>query len=205
MADPAFRESQWRHRYDAHVAPLNQFIDELGRLDHAGHPPYIAPMYKGVRCHGLAVLRDPGPKAGGTDGSGFLSIENDDPTAERQHHFMHEAGIDPADVLPWNAYPWYINAKPTTRQLRYGTDPLRRVIEMLPDLRAVLLLGSDAAHAWKLFEAMQGQALRDRDLAVVECYHPSRQALFHPDPFVRAAREDSIRRAFTEYAAALAG
>jgi hypothetical protein len=31
----------------------------------------------------LSISRDPGPKAGGIKGSGFLSIENDDPSAER--------------------------------------------------------------------------------------------------------------------------
>jgi hypothetical protein len=40
----------------------------------------------------LSISRDPGPKAGGIKGSGFLSIENDDPSAERMGQFLREAG-----------------------------------------------------------------------------------------------------------------
>ena len=59
-------------------------------------------------------------------------IENDDQTAERQSEFFREAGINPADVVPWNAYPWYINAAPTKAQLAQGTEPLRQLIALLP-------------------------------------------------------------------------
>jgi len=47
-------------------------------------------------------------------------------------------------VVPWNAYPWYINAKPTVVQLAAGVEPLRGIIELMPRLRVVLLLGTDA-------------------------------------------------------------
>ncbi len=58
--------------------------------------------------------------------SGFLSVENDDAPAERQLRFMDGAGLDPAEVVPWNAYPWYINTKPpNAAQLHAGTEPLR--------------------------------------------------------------------------------
>jgi hypothetical protein len=40
-------------------------------------------MYRGVDAPALSISRDPGPKAGGDKGSGFLSVENDDPSAER--------------------------------------------------------------------------------------------------------------------------
>ena len=42
----------------------------------------------------LSISRDRGPKAGGMKGSGFLSIENNDASAERMGHFLDEAGID---------------------------------------------------------------------------------------------------------------
>jgi hypothetical protein len=62
---------------------INRFIDELGAKGDAGQPPYVPPMCGGVDALALSVSRDPGPKAGRTQGSGFLSIENDDPSAER--------------------------------------------------------------------------------------------------------------------------
>ncbi|WP_181778843.1 uracil-DNA glycosylase family protein [Pseudonocardia pini] len=201
MRDPRYRAEQWKHRYAEHVEPLNQLVDELGESDPDARPPYIAPMYRGVHARVLAILRDPGPKAGGVAGSGFLSIENDDQTAERQMQFFAEAGLDPAEVVPWNAYPWYINAAPTKDQLRRGIEPLRRVVDLMTDLRVVLLAGKDAQAAWRLFTEVHGATVMARRIRAVETYHPSRQALQHPDPAERARREDHIRAALRRVAA----
>lgn len=200
MRDARYREQQLRDRYAAHVAPINELVDELGARDTEGHPPYVAPMYRGVHARALAILRDPGPKAAGARGSGFLSIENDDQTAERQWGFLREAGIDVAEVVPWNAYPWYINAAPSKEQLGRGLEPLRRLIELMPDLRVVLLAGKDAQAAWELFGRRYGEWLRTRGIETVSTYHPSRGALQHPDPAERARREDDIRAALRRVA-----
>ncbi len=40
-------------------------------------------MYHGVEGPALAILHDPGPKAGSVKEPGFLCVENDDQTAER--------------------------------------------------------------------------------------------------------------------------
>lgn len=203
MRDPAFREDQWVRRYEPHVEPLNRLIDELGERDDAGHPPYIAAMYWGNEAPVLSLLRDPGPMAGGPKGSGFLCVENDDPSAERLWHFLAEAGIDPRDVVPWNAYPWYINAKPTRAQLAAGVDPLMRIIELMPRLQTVLLLGKDAQQAWPLLMAKHGEAIQQRGIAVFSTFHPSRQALQHRDPQVRADREEAISGTLRSVAALL--
>jgi len=201
MSDPRYRAEQWAHRYDPHVAPINRLIDDLGELDDAGHPPYIAPMYRGVDAPALAILRDPGPKAGGVAGSGFLSVENDDQTAERQCVFFAGAGIDPADVVPWNAYPWFINAKPSKSQLAAGTVPLRQLIDLMLSLRVVLLLGGDARTAWQLLMVRYGYIIRDRKIEALSTYHPGRQALQHPDPAERHRRENHIRTTLAQAAA----
>lgn len=106
MRDKDFRDDQWARRYTGKVERIIRFIDELGAKDDASHPPYIPPMCGGVDALALSISRNPGPKAGGTKGSGFLSIENDDPSAERMGQFFEEAGIGYAEVVPWNAYPW---------------------------------------------------------------------------------------------------
>jgi hypothetical protein len=53
----------------------------------------------------LSVVRDPGPMTREGSGSGFLCVENDDPTAETQCGLFEAYGISPRWVLPWNAYP----------------------------------------------------------------------------------------------------
>jgi hypothetical protein len=201
MQDPHYRADQWARRYDPHIAPINRLVDELGRDRGEVRPPYIAPMYRGVDAPVLAILRDPGPMAGGTRGSGFLSVENDDQTAERQCAFFAGAGLDAADVLPWNAHPWYINAAPTRSQLLAGLDPLRRLIGLMPRLRVVLLLGKDAQAAWRLFVSEHGGFVAERGLEALATFHPSRQALQHPDPAERLRREDAIRSALARAAA----
>jgi len=176
------------------VEPLNRFVDELGMRDDAGHPPYIAPMYHGIDAPVLSVFRDPGPKAGGPEGSGFLCVENDDPSAERLWHFLDESGIDDRDVVPWNAYPWYINAKPSTAQLRDGVEPLRRVIELMPRLQVVILHGNEAKRGWKMFLRQHGELVHTRGIESFGTYHTSRGALRSNLPTEEDRLEESQRR-----------
>jgi hypothetical protein len=197
MRDKDFRDDQWARRYTGKVERINRFIDELGAKDDAGHPPYIPPMCGGVDAVALSISRDPGPKAGGTKGSGFLSIENDDPSAERMGQFFDEAGIDYAEVVGWNAYPWYINSDPTTDQLLAGVEPLRDLIGLMPRLRVVLVHGTAAGKGWKLFLRENRNLIERRGIVWLSTYHTSRQALQTPDRVERELREASIRNALT--------
>ena len=196
MKDKAYRDSQWELRYTGRVAAINRFIDELGTRNEAGHPPYIPPICGGVDALALSISRDPGPKAGGIKGSGFLSIENDDPSAERMGQFLSEAGIDYGQVVPWNAYPWYINSDPTAEQLIAGVEPLRDLISLMPRLRVVVLHGTAAAKGWKLFLREHHGMVNRRGIVWLATYHTSRQALQTPDRVERELREASIRNAF---------
>ena len=203
MRDKAFRDDQWARRYTGRVERINRFIDELGTKDDAGHPPYIPPVCGGVDALALSISRDPGPKAGGTKGSGFLSIENDDPSAERMGQFLDEAGIDYAEVVPWNAYPWYINSDPTTDQLRTGAEPLRDLIGLMPRLRVVLVHGLAAGKGWKLFLRENLGLIERRGIVWLSTYHTSRQALQTPDRVERGLRDASIRNALVLAAAVM--
>jgi hypothetical protein len=203
MGDKAYREDQWARRYTGRVEPINRFIDELGAHDDFGHPPYVPPICGGVDALLLGVSRDPGPKAGGEEGSGFLSIENNDASAERMGQFLALAGIDYAQVVPWNAYPWYINADPTASQLLAGAGPLRDLIGLLPRLRVVMLHGGAADKGWKLFLRENLELVEQRGIVWLSTYHTSRQALQTPDRVERELREASIRNAFALAASVL--
>lgn len=196
MRDKAYREDQLERRYTGKVERINRFIDELGAKNEAGHPPYIPPICGGVDALALSISRDPGPKAGGIEGSGFLSIENDDPSAERMGQFLNRAGIGYGEVIPWNAYPWYINSDPSTEQLRAGVEPLRDLICLMPRLRVVLLHGTAADKGWKLFLREHLDLVEQRGIVWLSTYHTSRQALQTPDRVERELREASIRNDF---------
>jgi hypothetical protein len=197
MACPAFREEQWRARYDDHIAPINRFVDTLREAD-GRWLPYVAPMYGGVKARLLSVLRDPGPRTQEDTGSGFLCMENDDPTAEAICGYFADAGIGAEEIVPWNAYPWYINRAPRAAELAAGLAPLQRMIEMLPRLRVVMLHGGSAHAGWRRFERAYPGVSRARGLHVIPTYHTSRQAFWHPDAVVRDARRQHLRDAFAE-------
>lgn len=191
-------------RYDDHIAPINRLVDELSKWGY-GWLPYVAPMYGGVNASVLSLLRDPGPKTQTDRGSGFICMENDDATAETISRYFAEAGISAHNVVPWNAYPWYINRNPSASELNVGVEALRRLIELLPRLRVVMLHGGVARNACKRLATRYGSLLYGRDLHVLATYHTSRQAFWHRDPAVRQARKEHLRNAFAEAAQLLSG
>ena len=150
MSDPQFRQGQLDGLRLPHIAPVNALVDELTDSGGRGWVPYLAPAYSGVDARVLCVLRDPGPKTNDElGGSGFLSPENDDPTARRFAALLDGAGIPVSEILAWNAYRWYVNGKPTPAELEAGVEPLRRLLGILPRLRVIMLHGGSAQDGWK--------------------------------------------------------
>lgn len=178
MADPQFRKDQHNRLKEPHIAPITEFVDSLSTPER--WLPYVAPLHGGTEVRMLSVLRDPGSGAGREGrGSGMLSIENNDVTAETQFGLMTAAGLTPGDFIPWNSYPWYINEKPDNAQLMEGGSALFKLIDLLPNLEIVLLQGSEAQTAWSLLLEQEPSVYLRRILAL-ETYHPSSQALISP-------------------------
>ncbi len=156
--------------------------------------PYVAPMYGGIEAELLSILRDPGPMTNAEkQGSGFLCLENDDAAAERFATLLAEARIAPELMIPWNAYPWYINRKPNAAELAAGLEPLRQLLALLPRLRVVMLNGGEAKTLWRKFRAAH-PSVGER-YHVLPTYHTSRQAFIAP-PEVREARMADLRENF---------
>jgi hypothetical protein len=198
MSDPQFRQRQRDGLRLPHIAPVNALVDELSDPGGRGRVPYLAPAYGGVAARVLCVLRDPG--RGTNDqlgGSGFLSPENDDPTARRFATLLDTAGIPVGEILAWNAYPWYIDAKPGPAELKAGVEPLRRLLGILPRLRVVMLHGRSAQDGWRRL------AHRHPDLAagfeVIPTYHTSNQAFIGTSE-VRTQRLADLASAFARAA-----
>lgn len=202
MAYPEFREQQWSERYAPHIAPVNEYVDELRDVGR-GWVPYVAPIHGGVEARVLSILRDPGPATQDGKGSGFICVENNDGSAELQAILLEEAGLSPFDLLPWNAYPWYINRAPNVAQLDAGVQTILRLLELAPKLRVVLLQGKHAERAWGRLLKIKPAIEQERALSVVRTWHPSPQALFVRDLDERAARVKRRRDAFHEVAALL--
>jgi hypothetical protein len=203
MKDDEFRLNQLAHRLDPHIAPINQLVDRLQNQDGRGWLPSVAPMHGGVDALVLSVLSDPGPATRDGPGSGFLCVENNDQTAESQAKLLSHYGISPRLVLPWNAYPWYIDRPPTARERDAGAQILCELVDLAPKLRVVLLQGGQAVDVWKRVSRLRPQIAQQRDLAVIESIHPSRQALRTRDSDERQRRLMKQAKAFEDVAKVL--
>jgi hypothetical protein len=203
MADETFRVEQDQARYAPHVRAINEMVDGLRGQHGRGWMPHVAPWHGGVQARALSVLRDPGPKTRDGIGSGFLCVENDDPTAELQCRAFTAAGIHARDVTPWNAYPWYINRAPNASERQAGVDPLVRLLGLLPHLRVVLLQGLDAQDTWHRLAKRHLEIVQREQFQIVSTYHPGRQALWSRDPAIRHARAQDRVHAYLRVAEAL--
>lgn len=194
MRDQAFRQEQIDNIYSPHIKPVNGLVDRL-KVSENGWIPYVAPLYGGRNARLLSLLRDPGPKTQVDGGSGFICIENDDPTAELMCQMFDQFNISVSEAMLWNIYPWYINQKPLVEQIHKGVDVLVELLNLLPNLEVVMLHGSDAKRGWKMLVKRHPHIL-NKQLKVIETYHTSRQAFWHRDPAVRQARNESLSSAF---------
>lgn len=189
MADPAFRDGQRAGLRDGHVAPVNALVDALGTRGR-GWAAHVAPVHGGVRARLLWVLRDPGPAVVDpeTHDAGFLCVENDDPTAAQLCGLLERAGIPVSDTVPWNAYPWFVNRAPSAVELRAGVEPLRSLLDLLPDLRVVLLLGRHAQRSWELLACTDAALASGYD--VLRTRHTGAQAFIGTREQVAVWREE---------------
>lgn len=105
---------------EPHVKPLNAVVREINDARGAGSVPWFDPDGGGANARILFLLECPGPKATQRKGSGLISADNDDPTAAN-FFALREAA------------PW-----------------LTRVVDLLPDLRRVVLMGKRAQRGWAM-------------------------------------------------------
>lgn len=183
MSDPAFRADQHARLREPHIEPITALVDDFSRSGN-GFIPYSAPMFGGVRAEVLCVLRDPGPKTRDQSGSGMLCVENDDPTAEMFALCLDAVGLAVDRIITWNAYPWYINSEPSAVQLEQGLVPLKRLIDLLPDLKVVVLMGLAAENSWRRFSKRYGNF--SRKYATIATRHPSGRGITRGGQITRA-------------------
>lgn len=70
---------------------------------------------------------------------------------------------------------------------------LVELLSLLPTLRVVLLQGRDAVASWRRVVKKAPKLVADGRLIVVECIHPSRQALRTPDLVSHHRFRDQVR------------
>jgi len=152
---------------EPHVAPLTEWVETLRLHYPAFEIPDFDPMGGGVGADILFVLEKPGPKTSRSGGgSGFISVNNDDPSAKASWKFLRDAGIQQARTCHWNIIPyWDGTLDHTTRDVREGVPYLKSIIRLLPKISVVVLVGG---------KAQRGEgSLAGMNFKVVTSYHPS--------------------------------
>jgi hypothetical protein len=113
--------------------------------------PHFDPAEAGVEARALVLLEAPGPKTVPQwGGSGFISVDNNDPTAQNVWTTRNQVGLHD-HVLAWNIVPWVLgraSVKPTSTELAQGAVELRGLLNLLPDLRVIVLSGLKAQEGW---------------------------------------------------------
>jgi uracil-DNA glycosylase len=139
---------------EPHVAPLTKFVRRL-RAEHGPDSvPWFDPTEAGAEAPILLLFENPGRKAHAGQGSGFISADNDDPSANNTWHIFKEAGIDRRrDIVAWNIVPWYLGddrkiGEVQDSDLDDARPALAELLGLLPRLRVVVLLGRKAQKGW---------------------------------------------------------
>lgn len=146
-----------------HIAPLARYSETLRGMRPGWQFPEFDPLSGGVEADMLFLLEKPGPMAGD---SNFISMCNDDPTADHALTFLREADIDYRRLAIWNVMPgWNGEIRFTVQEREWGFAQLGRLLDLLPAVRVVVLIGRQAQRATSFFEA--------RSLSVVASAHPS--------------------------------
>jgi uracil-DNA glycosylase len=172
---------------EPHIAALTAYVETL----RARHPERefqdFDPYDGGTLARVLFLMEKPGPKTSQAGGSGFISRDNDDATAEAIFTFMRDAKIPREQTVLWNVIPgWNGKIKVTADEWREGLAELANLFALLPRLDTVVLVGRKARRAEAF---VQGRGLR-----VITSAHPS--------PKVKATNRQMWERIRSDWAAA---
>lgn len=165
-----------------HMLPLVDFVSSL-RKRGGVEVPDLDPCDGGINARVLFLFEKPGPMtveagSGKRAGSGFICRNNDDPTAEATCQFMIQANLPRELTVIWNVVPWWNGTRKVTKgELQEGVGCVDDLINLLPNLCAIVLVGKKAAKAEPL--------LRSKGFKIVVSDHPS--------PLVRAKFPDRWR------------
>ena len=135
-----------------------------------GNTPHVDPLDGGTAARVLLLLETPGPR-GPTPR--FVSCDSTTGTARNMTRFLAQAGIERRHILRGKAVPWIIHAEgarnraPCSAEIAEGLALLPGLLDLLPNLRGVILAGRVAQRAEPYLAQTRGT------LACVGMPHPS--------------------------------
>ncbi|GGK38135.1 hypothetical protein GCM10008955_35040 [Deinococcus malanensis] len=155
-------EGQWprkRGRLEkAYALPLTHYVQRL-RQEH-GHDnvPDFDPEDGGVSAKILLLLTSPSPHALPHSGSGFVSMENHDSTAQAVNKAVHSLLIGRMSFVLWNLVPWRTpSEKPTGNEVAAGLKELGELMKLLPNVQVVIATGTSASSVAEQIRPLIGE------------------------------------------------
>lgn len=172
LKDEAERMARKQMLNQNHILPLTCFVDEIKRERPDKDVPFFDPLDGGTEAQCLFVLEAPGRMTKKRSGSGFVSRNNNDESAKNFFEVNKVADIPRKKTVTWNIVPWYIGAgekrrTPSNSEIETGLMYLYRLIDRLPNLRIIVLVGMQAQKVEKEFSA------KYPDIEIFKSFHPS--------------------------------
>jgi len=186
--DPAFLAAKLARLHEPHVAPLQDLADRIAAETGLAAPAFD-PDSAGIHTRSLFLFEAPGARSTGTagpraaaKGSGIISPDNNDGSAENMWRLHEAAGLSRTSTLAWNIVPWYVGSDRKIRavspqDLEDSAQYLAMLIALLPELRLVVTFGDKPRRGWFRY-LLHGDAPLLPTLAVP---HPSPLSL-NPHP-----------------------
>jgi len=172
LGNPAERRRRLARLNEPHVASLTEFVERIRRERRCGDAvPFFDPADGGVEARCLFVLEAPGPKA---VESGFISRNNPDESAKNFFLLNAATGLPRGLTISCNIVPWFIGQdgkirQATQRDVDEGWPYLLQLLDMLPKLQVIVLVGGKAQRVRPRLEAM------GVSIPMLDCPHPSPQ------------------------------
>jgi hypothetical protein len=177
------------------VQPLRDWCAEVAARRDV-HVPDFDPAEAGVEARVL-ILHEiaPGPtldrgKSTERPASGFVSIDNDDPSTANMWALREEAGLDETEVAHWSVVPWLLEPagrKPNAQEIAQAAREMVTLLPLFKRLEVVMPCGVVAQKAWR-----DHSATRFPGLSTVPAWQPS--ALVMKQPAKREEMLQALRR-----------
>ena len=171
LGDETIRRQRFAMLDEPHITSFTSLVQEIrGQEEFSEEVPYFDPMDGGSNARALFLLEAPGAKA---VLSGFISRNNPDETAKNMFLALQDADLPRNETVLWNIVPWYLGSgskiRPASaRDIEDGKAYVPRLLEILPRLKVVALVGRKAQRIGTWLEATA-----NRRFAVFHVPHPS--------------------------------
>ena len=150
-----------------HMFELVEFVKRLRQRYKNGYVPDFDPDDGGVNAEILFLFEKPGPMTDPVNkGSGFISQDNNDQTANATKNFIVQAGIDRKKIVIWNVISsWNGKIKFSAKEKIYALEEFQELLSILKKVKSIILVGKEAQKIEKKIDLSNYKVLKS--------YHPS--------------------------------